>query len=51
MTLLQLKKIIDKLSEDKTNHNREIIGDIRPGELLENVELYGKHFITLVAER
>lgn len=51
MTLKELFKEAVKLMEDPKNHNKQIIGDVRPGEYLKELKLYGKHFVVLVDER
>lgn len=51
MTLKELARKIDQLMLDKTNHDKEVIGDIKPGEKLNKVVLYGIWFVVLYDTR
>lgn len=51
MTLQQLKDVIDRLYRTESNRKKEIIGDVKPGILVNKVKLYGDHFIAIYDER
>lgn len=51
MTLINFQKLIQILMKDPKNHDKELIGDVKPGLKITGMRLYGEHFVAIYDER
>ena len=51
MTLKEIASQIEELMKDPKNHDRTVIGDVKPGLMVSGFKIYGKFFIAIYDER
>jgi len=51
VTLKEFSKQVDKLMKNPNNHNKELIGDVKPGEKVISIKVYSMFHIAIYDER